>query len=350
MKPPIFIVGANRSGTTLLRLILNAHSNIAIPEELEYLESRPSGIPIERWRNPGIDSDWYERFVTRTLKTRASILEGLDMEIIKAQILESGANDFRAPYQMMLESWMRLQGKERFGEKTPGNLFYVDILIDMFPEAKFIYVVRDPRAGVSSMREASFFPEDLVFNALSRHKYATEGRSLLEKSVPASQRMTVRFEDLVQSPHQTIKAICDFIEEEFEPEMLQFHKNASNYMGASAAKDFNAAATKPIAPQIAEKWRQKLSRAEVAIIEYICADEMRAFGYEREGYAPRWRDYGMIAVKKAYWNLQCRRNRKVRHYIVRHKMFAYQRSRINDWLKSLSNFFSGSGSRYFSRR
>lgn len=336
MKPPIFIVGANRSGTTLLRLILNAHSNIAIPEELQYLQSRPAGIPIEQWRNPGIDKDRYFRYVTRTLKQREAMLPGLDIDALRDEILQTGQGDFRTPYVVMLENWMRLQGKKRFGEKTPGNLFYADILQEWFPGAKFIYVVRDPRAGVSSMMETSFFPGDLVFNAMSRRKFATEGRNRLERAVPTDQRVTIRFEDLVNKPEETVKALCEFIEEEFEPEMLRFHKNASKFMSPQASSDFNAAATRPIAPQIAEKWRQKLNRHQIAIIEHICAGEMQEFGYEPNGYPLRLRDRAEIMVKTLYWNVQCWRMRKARHYIIRYKMFSGLRNRSKKFLRALA--------------
>lgn len=63
MKSPIFIVGANRSGTTLLRLILNAHSRIAIPEEVVYFGSFMAGVPIEKWRSPGLSEEAYSDFV-----------------------------------------------------------------------------------------------------------------------------------------------------------------------------------------------------------------------------------------------------------------------------------------------
>ena len=183
---PIFIVGANRSGTTLLRLLLNAYSRIAIPDELIYLDSHLGGAPIEQWRDPALSPEEYEAFVDRFLDDNCQPLTELDHAALKAEIL-AGRPDLRRPYRLALEDWAHHHGKDRWGEKTPGNLFYADVLLDMFPEAQFLYVVRDPRAGVASMQKVSFFPDDIVFNALSRRKHDTEGRALLELA-PADDR------------------------------------------------------------------------------------------------------------------------------------------------------------------
>ena len=119
---PIFIVGANRSGTTLLRLMLNAHPSVGIPEEVVYFGSRMAGVPIEQWRAPGLAPAAYTRFVKNFLETSCAPLGMPDRMALLAEILESGPADFRHPYQYVLEAWARQHGKPRWGEKTPGNL------------------------------------------------------------------------------------------------------------------------------------------------------------------------------------------------------------------------------------
>lgn len=339
---PIFIVGANRSGTTLLRLILNAHSQLAIPEEIIYFGSTMAGVPIEKWRNPGLSEPAYKAFISKFVDESCSVLDGIDQEGIKQEILESDARDFCHPYRTVLESWAQLHGKQRWGEKTPGNLFYADILLEMFPDARFIHIVRDPRAGVSSMMKTTFFPKDIAFNAMSRRKFMTKGREILEKAVPASQRLLLRYEDIVKAPEPTVQAICSFINVSFEPAMLSFYKDSSRYMKAEAANSFNSAATKPISEDMLDKWKKNLTPAEVSMIERVCYDQMRAFGYEMAGTGLSFRQYIELLVKEIYWKMQEQQHRKVRHFTVKSKMFARFKRRLSGGQKRRLTQTSGS--------
>jgi hypothetical protein len=327
MKSPIFIVGANRSGTTLLRLILNAHSHLAIPEEVVYFGSSLAGVPIERWRNPGLSEEAYTSFVMQFLDNVCEPLGEIDREELLEQILV-GRPDFRRPYQCVLEAWANRQGKARWGEKTPGNLFYVDIIHDMFPDARFIHLVRDPRAGVSSMLGTDFFPDDVVFNALGRAKFMTEGRDLLDQSVPAAQRFLLRYEDVVEAPESTVRTLCDFLGEAFEPAMMAFHEDAGKYMKREAATDFNAAATRPVTAARRDTWRQKLPASDIAKIQAVCRKPMAEYGYAPEPVSLRLFDRLELWVKRLYWHYQTYRNRHIRHYTVKSIMFARLRGRM----------------------
>jgi len=341
---PIFIVGANRSGTTLLRLILNAHPRIAIPDELIYFTSYLAGVPIEQWRRPGLPPPEYEAFVDRFLDATCPLLDELDPSRLRDDILD-GPPTFRRPYRCALAAWARHYDKDRWGEKTPGNLFYADILHEMFPEAQFLYVVRDPRAGVASMQRVSFFPDDVIFNALSRRKHDVQGQALLNRSVPDPQRMTVRYEDLVRAPEVQTRAICQFLDEDFSPQMLCFHQDADDYMKDEAEERYNATATQPITDDRVDAWRVRLAPDQVAVVESICHDVMQQFQYEPTGHALSLATRGEMLVKRAYWALQCWRHRDVRHYTVKYPMFARTRSRlralrrrIRRWARAVSPF------------
>ncbi len=326
-EAPLFIVGANRSGTTLLRLILNAHTRIAIPDELVYFGSRMAGVPIERWRHPGLPPEAYDSFVRRFLESNAPVLRVLDCAALEQKML-AGAQSFRRPYRLLLRAWADHYGKARWGEKTPGNLFYADVIREMFPQARFIHMVRDPRAVVHSMLKVDFFSDDVVFNALAWRKHVTAGRAVLEQSVPPAQRITVRYEDLVSAPEEMVRTVCAFLDEDYDPAMLHFHEDAGRYMKQEAASEFNRAATRPISTDGIQKWKQHLDPEAVAVIEHLCMSEMRGFGYEPEGEAVPWSRHPEVAAKRAYWQLQIWRNRGVRHYTVKSPIFARSRRRL----------------------
>ena len=336
-ESPIFILGANRSGTTLLRLILNAHSRIAIPDEVGYFEKVHMHFEPS-WRAPGHSKEDYARFVDRVLdRYLAHLTDAIDRERLRDRIVDTPRRDFRRPYQMALKTWAHQQGKPRWGEKTPANLFYVDVLIDMFPSAQFIYLARDPRAGVRSMEDTSFFPNDVALNALSRRKHAREGLRLLDQYVPAAQWTTTRYEDLVADPESVIQSLCAFLQEEYEPSMLAFHQDADRYLSSEAARSYNAAATQPITTKKIDQWREDLGAADVAVVERICQPEMEQFGYAPTHHSIPIRRWPSLLVKLAYWHLQCWRNRHIPHYTVKHKAFIRLRKHQGEMVRAAMN-------------
>lgn len=335
MPAPIFIVGANRSGTTLLRLLLNAHSAVAIPDEINYFYGFDWTVSYSQWRSPSLSPAAYEAFVDRFLTTNAPNVPGLDCSALREEILGAPA-DLRCPYQLLLQRWAALHGKPRWGEKTPGNIYHADLLIDMFPDALFVHVVRDPRGGVASMNRVSFFPDDAVLNALNRHKVMTHGRAFLRRAVPARQRTEVRYEDLVAAPRETLDRLCGFLDLPYEEQMLRFHLDAERFMTEAASSSFNAAATTPISRDHAERWRTDLSADQIASVELLCADEMAEFGYERLRPSLSWKGALNLAVKWCYWHVQWWRHRKDVHFSVVTPMFQRSRDRLRgftQWMR-----------------
>jgi hypothetical protein len=326
---PIFIVGANRSGTTLLRLMLNAHSRIAVPDELVYFRGPLAGATHEEWAQPAVSPEAYRKAVSAFLNRTRNILAPLSPEIMTEEICGAGPPDWRRPYAHVLSAWAATHGKERWGEKTPGNLFYADVLHDMFPDGQFIYLMRDPRAGVNSMLNAPMFRGDAVINALNRRKYDERGLAHLKRSVPAAQRTLIRFEDLVQTPEATLRDLCTFLGESFEPEMLTYHRDAHRFMKTQAVEEFNGAATRPVSAKKTKAWRKGLSDEQLAEIEWICKDVMIRHGYERTGVPLRWtrRIRGMLV--KAYWHLQDWRRRHAPQSILQDRLFQRSRTRLN---------------------
>ena len=178
------------------------------------------------------------------------------------------------------------------------------------------------------MMNTTFFPKDIVFNALSRHKFMTEGRAILEKSVPELQRLTLRYEDLVLSPDSVVKDLCDFLQEPFEASMMAFYKDSSRFMKQAAATSFNKAATRPISMEMLNKWKKKLKESDVAQIEALCQEEMKEFDYDFEHNRLSMGKRSEIVLKKLYWKWQARRHRHIRHFTVKSLMFARFQNRM----------------------
>jgi hypothetical protein len=340
MQAPIFVVGANRSGTTLLRLILNAHSRIAIPEELVYITSHVGNRGIHRWRDPGYSKDHYRYFVERVLADNAEALAPLDLRALADCIATSTTPNLRSPYQMALEAWAAHHGKKRWGEKTPSNIFYAEHILEMFPDAQFVHLIRDPRAGVASMQSVWFFPNDPVLNALNRKKYLVAGQSHLEQHVPPDQRLVVRYEDLLRNPASVTKLICSFLNESFEPSMLQFYKSSERFMKDEAAQSFNKAATQPISPAKINEWKDQLSPRSISMIEMVCSNQMRKHGYAPVEAPLSFRDRLVVMIKTLYWHIQNWRNRHIPHFVAKDPMFHRTQQRLEAFSRAVMEPFN----------
>ncbi len=301
MNEPIFILGASRSGTTMLRLMLNAHPNIAVPGEQSYFVSLP--VQADSWEAPDLSPTAYEQFVTDYLERKSTTLPGLDIPSVRASILQSSLpQNLRRPYEITLYAWARSQGKSRWGEKTPTNFFFVDVIDDMFPEARYIHLVRDPRAVVHSMNRFIRCGDDTVINATNWCEYIERGADLLEQTVPKERRLTLFYENVTAAPKEAAQRLCDFVEEPFDPDMLSFYETADDYMHpASDTLGGDKTLTRPVSDHASQpKWVKGMSKDQIALVESTCKKDMERYGYEPTGVQPSAQAKADQYLKLAY--------------------------------------------------
>ena len=328
MGAPFFIVGASRSGTTMMRLLLNAHSRIGVPKELAYFE-RCARAGWFSDKKPAFSTSGYRTFVRAFLAKKKRALEGVDLECLEREILAAGPADPAIPFRYAIEAWLEKEGKSTWGEKTPKNVFYVDKIHEMFPAAKFIYVIRDPRAAVHSMNRFIRFIDDSVVNSFNWLQAATMGYSLLTQSVPAEQRLVVKYEDLVTDVEATTRTICTFLGEHYEPAMLDFYtRSLEEIHPAQVHLGGVQTLTRPISTARVDTWRYELPARDRALIEWICGDAMAVFGYERVGEVPTSSDLLKMRAKLLYCDWQQHRHRLLRAYQIAFRPFARTRGRL----------------------
>jgi hypothetical protein len=287
---PFFIVGAARSGTTVMRLALNAHPRLAVPSETNFF--------LNIWPRHDPPRDWPHAVNSFMALCERRLRPSVDLEPIRTDLLSRRHADFRDLLALPLAAWARNEGKSRWGEKTPEHIFYGAQIARLFPRAKVIEITRDPRAAVASMNRSVFRSDDSTRNALYWRYVMRTGHTSLIKAMGAGQVMSVRYEDLVSDPEQTLRAVCDFLGEDFETDMLAFHERASNYLPESRSSA-DPKLAKPVEANLSG-WRKNLSQKQVAVIESICRREMEALGYSREGRSPAPAERVEIAGKTAY--------------------------------------------------
>src|SRR4051812_29051290 len=211
---PFFIVGNDRSGTTMLRLILDRGPDVAIPPESMFLtdfaESFERGEPR--------DADAATRFMHEVWnhpKVRLWQLAGGPPEVPPSLL---PADMYRFVVEAPFQAYAAKHGKPRWGDKTPHYVHHVDHLLALWPRARFVVLVRDGRDVALSVRKMPFGPN----NAWAAAPWWARGIRAGEAAQRAHPEavLTVRYEDLARHPTDLAPQICEFLGLGYSDEML----------------------------------------------------------------------------------------------------------------------------------
>ena len=262
---PFFIVGCARTGTTLLRRLLNAHSQLAVPlESLFILDYLKSG-------------------------TRASFPELLKLLVGEPEIREWGIQPAVSDLQRRdtlpaaIDSLHRLyaqkHGKNRWGQKTPRFIRELPLLLSAFPDALFIHLLRDPRAVASSLIRSEAHRSS-AYHAAGRWKRDVNAGLEFEQTHP-ERALRITYEELVTDQERILGAITRFLDVPYEPAML--HNSAGDISGEYSRfyARMHSHLAGSVTPAFTAQWRQQLSASDVLVVESICSPLMEQLGYER---------------------------------------------------------------------
>ncbi len=265
--PMFFVIGCGRSGNTLLRSMLMAGGEVAIPPE-SYVLPRTvaifkaySFLPWEQLSSLIISE--FESFPE--FSTWATDLSAAQM---KARELPVDRQTFDQLIALIYEAYreQHFPSARLIGDKTPINTIFLKRLIKAFPQAKFVHILRDPRACVASYKKADLgrtFKEAVGF-----WKVATENASLAE-ALGSDQFIRVEYELLVSSPERELSRLCDFLGLSYSERMLDFWKESSA-LGDVSSRPHHAAVNSPLSSNSIDLWRKQLSAEEVRFIESEC--------------------------------------------------------------------------------
>ncbi|MGH2664100.1 MAG: sulfotransferase family protein [Actinomycetota bacterium] len=280
--PPFpFIVACGRSGTTLLRAILDSHPDMAIPPETHFVAAL--GRRRRRYERPGgFDR---ESFILDLLQAPALqepggplVALGLAEEEARAAFASRRPESYGDAVRCLFQLYANKRGKSRYGNKTPVHVLSLPLLVELVPEASFIHVIRDGRDVALSYLDLDFGPNTLEEAALRWKRHVRRGRND-GRSLGPSRYVEVRYEDLVSDTERTVRSMCTFVGLSYEPEMLRFHERAESiWMGLDAAAHRNL--DRPPTQGLRD-WRSEMTRSEVALFETLAGDLLVELGYER---------------------------------------------------------------------
>lgn len=251
VKPPIFIVGTMRSGSTMLRLVLDSHPDIAMGEETGFMGALAATKAIPNWR---YGRQWYGR------------LGWTDAE------LDARLREF---YAGMFERYAMSQGKQRWGDKTPLHSWHMEEMARIFPDAVFVAIVRHPCAVVGSLKKR--FHWDVSDAA---EYWATTNAEVLRRAADLGDERFVllRYEDLVAAPEGVLRELTSWLGEPWSPDVLR-HNEVQAAKGAPRLVDGSTSTRQGISAQRTNRWRDELDAEERRRVAAVAADMAAFFGY-----------------------------------------------------------------------
>jgi hypothetical protein len=282
MKHPVFIVGAPRTGTTLVKEILNRHPEIHLFDEVHFFER----VWDDREHLGDLSSPMSQaaaihriREIVAHFGSDKDVLNTLTTGEYKRRLIEAGRK-YRNLFRILLEEGAQRNGATIWGDSSPQDILYLDQLTKWYPDARIVVLVRDPRAflasyknyyrrGVESYRERyNPIPVSMLWRSYLQALFEAEERPWAE----AVHR--VRYEDLVDDPESVVRGLCDHVGVPFDPAMLDVESSNSSFVPAGETRT-----ARGIVSSSRERWRTELTPTEIWLGERVFARERERLGY-----------------------------------------------------------------------
>jgi len=279
---PFFLIGAPRSGTTLLRLILLGHSRLHIPPESWFLEDLVRELPLA----DVLTAEQVGRAVGLVTNHRRWEDFTISSETFRQQVAAGQQLTLRDIVDLIYREELDAAGKLRFGDKSPSYFKIVPELLALYPGAQFIHLIRDGRDVAISSIDAKWarYYERKLFVWLEAMKV----REIHRRSRYADRIFEVRYEDLVQDPETVIRAICAFLGESFEDGMLEWQQRVDATIPAREMHVHRRIRGDIDSRNIAI-WKSRLSAFECFSMEACLRAPLARLGYALRFASPVWR-------------------------------------------------------------
>ena len=271
-RDPLMVIGHGSSGTSICAGLIRKYCGVAFGNESQFMIRFARHAAHFGDLNKAVNLD---RLVSDLLRERyfKRSAEKYGFRPTREQIIartreKTCSGVFRAVFELMAEH----QQTDRWGDKTPEYSLHLPELGCLFPDAQWIYTIRDGRDVALSVMSRYFGASNLIMAALEWRHLAELARQFLEGK-PSESRMTVRYEDMMHDPVATLRNVMDFLQASpRDPEMFM-------RIGPTVRGELKSGTTC--------KWKSELTPRQREIFEAIAGDQLRAHGYETEFDRPR---------------------------------------------------------------
>ncbi|MEI2419192.1 sulfotransferase [Arthrospira platensis SPKY2] len=279
MINPFFIIGNPRSGTTLLRLMLNNHPQITVPPEC--------GFALwlsEKYQNIKVYNDYvYSEFAKDVFNSKKFETWGVDESLILETIIDKNPKDYVALVNCIYCSYSKVLKKKSscFGDKNNYYISYLESLTSTFPKSKILFIIRDGRDVVCSYKnlnkkniESKYKPQLPVMIEDIAREWTINLEQVLKFINHNS--LVIRYEDIVKTPSVCLSKICQFLGVKYSDAMLLF------YVNNDEPEDFlqwKEKTTQKLDDCSVDRYKEELTLKEQEIFIDLAGLMLKRFGY-----------------------------------------------------------------------
>jgi hypothetical protein len=288
-----FIVARGRSGTTLLRAMFDSHPDMAVPPESHFI----CQLASRRARFSRGGRFFVDRFTDDLGRHESFPRWGLAIDDVRGRLRAVSVNDYSEAIRQIFALYAEARGKRRYAEKTPINIMNIPLLATLFPESRFIHLIRDGRDVALSYLDTDFGVDTVPHAAIYWRRFVREGRRAGRRLGPARYR-EVRYEELLADPERTLRELCQFVDLPYAPSMLEYPERANELMADVPHREHHTRLALPPTAGLRD-WRRDMDGPDVELFEAIAGDLLDELGYERRASSPslavRWTALGVRA-------------------------------------------------------
>jgi hypothetical protein len=269
MGAPLIVLGVGRSGTTLLRVMLDRNSTLAIPYESFFVTQ----LAHRHGSRPQLDDFLDDLGRLRTLREWQISAEDVRPRLHRGMTTGEAV-------AAVFETYAEKRGKPRWGDKTPLYMQHLPLLERLFPDALWVHLVRDGRdAALSFLGLPPGFSGRTWAQPRTAAQFAARWRVEIEAARRLGRRapgryLELRYEELVTEPELELRQICDFASLPWEPEMLDYAGSAD-----VAQMPEHRHLAQPPTPGLRD-WRNEMAPGDARAFEEVAGDVLRESGYE----------------------------------------------------------------------
>lgn len=273
MRPPFFIIGTERSGSNLLRMILTSHSKIAVPHPPHLIRYF---LPLQKGYG---DLSNTQNFRSLVMDVRALLQTHIypwDVPIDWERVVtEAQPRDVFGIQYALYGQYATAKGKERWGCKSTFLVAQADTLAQHHPQARFLWLFRDPRDVAASSRKSVFSATHPLSVA---QLWKQQQNQALKWEGQLSGVLRIRYEDLIAQPEAEVQRICAHLGEVFEPTMLNYFETTEAKRSGQLSTSW-AKTAQPVQKNNKGGYQKLLSPREIQLVESCCAELMQTLDY-----------------------------------------------------------------------
>lgn len=275
------LVGCGRSGTTLIRNVLDTHPDLAITHEAHFV----GPLARVRMRFETDSGLLIEPFLEAIYGDPNFVRQGVDREQLTVSMQSDRPLDYADAVRRVFSIYAAAHDKALYGDKTPGSVSHMKLLAKLFPEARFIHIIRDGRAVALSYMERPEWGPDTAAEAAHHWLSRVERGRAAGKNLGSGRYLEVRYEDMVSDPESATRKMCRFLELDYAVEMLNYQESSAQLIAASKNPGAFINLAKPVTKDLRD-WTVEMNDTDQLVFEAIAGHLLKDLGYPVDSSSP----------------------------------------------------------------